>query len=56
MPRRAHPAKNPKMSNLGRARVLQRLMARGGEDLVVRVPTPVSVEYHEKSWASGVSF
>ena len=42
-----------KPGNLWRMRTLQRLMERGGED--IGVPTPVSVEHHEKSWAKGVA-
>lgn len=34
---------------------VRRLMARGGEDLVKPVPTPVNLEYHDVSWARGVS-
>ena len=37
--------------NLWRAAVLKRLMETGGSD--IGVPTPVSVEYHEKNWAEG---
>ena len=40
-------------SNLWRVRVLQGLMEEGGRD--VGIPIPVSVEYHEKCWAKGVS-
>jgi DNA polymerase I-like protein with 3'-5' exonuclease and polymerase domains len=43
-------------SNLWRVRVLQGLMAQGGEDFVPRVPTPVGVEYHETSWDVGETF
>lgn len=56
MPRAADPRTNPKASNLGRARILQRLMASCGDDFTVRVPTPVSVEYHPDNWGAGVSF
>lgn len=41
--------------NLPRARVLQGIMERSGEDLIPRIPTPVSCEYHVDSWAEGVS-
>lgn len=40
-------------SNLWRARALQNLMARGGEDL--GVPTPTGCEYHAQNWGEGVS-
>jgi DNA polymerase I-like protein with 3'-5' exonuclease and polymerase domains len=39
-------------SNLWRIREIKRLMELGGDD--IGVPTPVSCEYHEKSWAEGV--
>jgi hypothetical protein len=51
MPRAAHPKVNLRASNWGRAKELRNLMASGGEDM--GVPTPVSVEYHEESWAVG---
>ena len=41
----------PWLTNLPRMRVLQELMQRGGED--IGVPTPVSVEWHDVSWATG---
>lgn len=40
-------------SNLWRARVLQRLMEKGGED--IGLPTPVGVEYHDSSWGVGMT-
>ncbi len=40
--------------NLPRAAVLKGLMEQAGENLVPRVPTPVSVEWHTDSWANGV--
>jgi hypothetical protein len=54
-PKRAHPLKDPKRSNLGRVREIKALMERGGADLVVPVPTAVACEYHESSWAEGVA-
>lgn len=42
-------------SNLWRARILQRIMAQGGYDLVTNIPTPVGVEYHAQTWAEGVT-
>ena len=42
-------------SNKPRALILKGLMEQGGDDLVPSIPTPVSVEYHVKSWADGVS-
>ena len=41
--------------NLPRAMVLKGLMEQSGEDLIPRIPTPVSVEYHCKTWAEGVT-
>ena len=40
--------------NLPRAMVLKGLMEQAGEDLVIRVPTPVSVKYHSENWAKGI--
>lgn len=40
--------------NLPRAMVLRGLMEQSGDDLIPRVPTPVSVSYHTQSWAQGV--
>jgi DNA polymerase I-like protein with 3'-5' exonuclease and polymerase domains len=42
-----------RLSNLWRVRAIQRLMEQGGGD--INVPTPVSIEYHEVSWAEGVT-
>lgn len=63
-PAAEHPKKNPRRSNLGRARIIQRLMEACGEDIIckrldgtiVSIPTPVSVEYHPETWASGIAF
>ncbi len=52
-PKRANPKSNPKGSNLWRARILQKLMAEGGND--IGVPTPVSCKYHDTSWAHGLA-
>jgi DNA polymerase I-like protein with 3'-5' exonuclease and polymerase domains len=41
--------------NLPRARVLQRLMEQSGTDLIPAIPTPVSVKYHDRTWADGRS-
>ncbi len=41
--------------NLPRALILKGLMEQGGEDLVPRIPTPVSMEYIIESWANGVA-
>lgn len=43
--------KNKNGSNSWRARVLQKLMEQGGDD--IGVPTPVTVEYHANNWAEG---
>lgn len=40
-------------ANLERAMVLKGLMEQSGEDLVPRIPTPVSVTYHARTWAEG---
>jgi DNA polymerase I-like protein with 3'-5' exonuclease and polymerase domains len=51
-PRRADPRKNPKCSNLGRMRIIQRLMQQGGDD--IGIPTPVSLSYIPDNWSGGV--
>lgn len=40
--------------NLPRAMVLKGLMEQSGEDLIPRIPTPVSLSYHDESWAKEV--
>jgi Zn ribbon nucleic-acid-binding protein len=40
--------------NLSRALVLRSLMEQSGDDLIPPMPTPVSVEYHIRTWAEGV--
>lgn len=52
LPKRAHPLKNPKSSNLRVVRRLAELMRQGGEDY--GIPTPVGVKYHPVSWADGI--
>lgn len=52
-PKRADPRTNPKQSNLGRMRALQKLMANGGDDICIA--TPVSLEYHPVSWSEGIT-
>ncbi len=54
MPKRADPRTNPRKSNLGRARVIQATMARGGDDF--GIPLPAGCEYHPESYATGISF
>lgn len=49
------PRGNTPEENLPRAVVLKGLMEQSGEDLIPRIPTPVSVEYHNKTWAEGVA-
>lgn len=59
-PKAEHPKKNPRRSNLARARIIQRVMEQCGAQIVCRrvamdnkevdLPTPVSVDYHEVSW------
>jgi len=50
-PRRAHPLKDPKNSNLDKIREIKKLMEIGGEYIGVR--TTVSIKYHTESWAKG---
>lgn len=38
-------------TNAVRALKLKRLMEQSGEDLIPRIPTPVSLSYHTESWA-----
>lgn len=45
---------NPQ-DNKPRALVLKALMEQSGEDMIPRVPTPVNVEYHSRTWAEGVA-
>jgi len=52
LPKRAHPLTDPENSNLPRIRVLQRLMEQGGD--AIGVPTPVGIEYNERTWDKGV--
>ncbi len=47
-PKAACPVKDPANSNLGRARVMQRLMEMGGND--IGLPTPVGIKYHPENW------
>lgn len=54
-PRGAHPLEDPKNSNLHRAKEMAALMEQGGDNLTFRVPTPVNVEWHDKSWDKGVA-
>ncbi len=49
------PRGTHKDSNLGRATELKRLMEQSGDDLIPRIPTPVSMSYHDKSWAKEVA-
>lgn len=52
-PKRADPVKNPKGSNLWRAKELRRLMESCGPP--IDIPTPCDLEYHAATWASGVT-
>lgn len=52
-PKASHPKTDPENSNLWRVQELQRLMEVNGENLVIPIPTPVSIEYHEHNWAVG---
>jgi len=55
-PKAADPRKDRKRSNLGRIRVIQKLMAQGGQDFNPSIPTPVSAEYHPDNWSEGIRF
>lgn len=52
LPKRAHPLKDPKNSNLSRVKELARLMSLGGEDM--GFPCPVGLGYNEHHWGSEV--
>lgn len=41
-------------TNLPRALILKGLMEQSGENLIPHIPTPVSVEYHTRTWAEGM--
>lgn len=56
LPKRADPRLDPKRSNLGRMRVLQRLMESCGQDFIPAIPTPVGLEFHPESWGEGFTF
>lgn len=43
----------PDKGNLSRVRLLQSLMEQSGDNLIPRIPTPVSVELHLETWARG---
>lgn len=53
-PKKGDPRINPQRSNLWRARRLQKLMEKGGED--IGIPTPTSLEYHPENWGQGIAF
>ncbi len=40
--------------HMGRAMELREIMEGAGDDLIPRIPIPVSVEYHVRTWAEGV--
>lgn len=50
-PKRAHPLKNPKGSNLRRVRKLQEIALECGNN--IGIPTPTGIEYHEENWSEG---
>lgn len=54
LPKRADPRVNKKLSNLGRIREIQKLMAKCGEDF--GIPTPTGAEYHPENWSEGYTF
>lgn len=46
----------PKVENIGnlsKVKVVQKLMSSIGNDLIPKVPLPVSIEYHPVSWGAG---
>lgn len=45
----------PWKTNLPKIKKLKRLMEQNGDNFIPRVATPVSVEYHAKSWSEGRS-
>lgn len=47
------PRGEDKWANLDKALVLKGLMEQSGEDLIPRIPTPVSVKLHVENWAKG---
>lgn len=49
------PKGKNKEENLPRALILKKLMEESGDNLIPRIPTPVTVEYHEKTWAEGIA-
>jgi len=53
MPRRANPKKNPKGSNLWRAKEIQRVMESCGD--AIGIPTPVGVSYHPENYADEIT-
>jgi DNA polymerase I-like protein with 3'-5' exonuclease and polymerase domains len=54
-PKRAHPKKNPRQSNLGRIMEIASMMSTNGDNLSPRIPTPVGIEYHENNWSEGIA-
>jgi DNA polymerase I-like protein with 3'-5' exonuclease and polymerase domains len=49
------PRGNSIDTNKDKAMLLKHLMEQSGEDLIPRVPTPVSVDYCKESWAEGIT-
>lgn len=56
VPKRANPKDNPRQSNLGRMRVIQRLLESGGEDFIPSIPTPFGCSFHPDNWAEEITF
>lgn len=55
-PKRENPSTNPRRSNLGRMREIQRVMEKIGGDFVPVIPTLFGLEYHEFDWGKGTAF
>lgn len=55
MPKRAHPNKDRDRSNYRRVMELKEIMEDGGPRLVMKLPSPVSLKYHDTSWDRGDS-
>lgn len=55
VPKRVNPKENPRQSNLGRMRVIQRLLESGGEDFIPSIPTPFGCSFHPNNWAEEIT-
>lgn len=52
-PKATHPRTSPEESNLWRVQELKKLMEVNGQNLVVPIPTPVSIVYYDVNWTGG---